>query len=58
MADLIIVVGTYNGGLIGLQGPPNQLKTVFAFSSASVSAKSGMCEVSKDSRQSFDIRWI
>lgn len=40
MSEILIVVGTYTGGLIGLQGPVNKPKTVFAFSATTNCIKS------------------
>ncbi|CAG9325525.1 PAK1IP1 [Blepharisma stoltei] len=40
MSEILIVVGTYTGGLIGLQGPVNHPKTIFAFSATTNCIKS------------------
>ena len=36
MSQIMIVIGTYSGGLIGLQGKPSSPSIVFAFSVTTV----------------------
>ena len=36
MSQILVVVGTYTGGLVGMQGPLQNPETVFAFSATTV----------------------
>ena len=58
MSQIVIVVGTYTGGLIGLEGPASNLSTIFAFSATTVNPTTELYQIPQNTGKYSDCWWI